>query len=611
MPGSGTELGRPGTGRARRRAAVAVLAGLALAGAAHGQAPPEAPVAPDWRTPAEAAGYEATPSYAETLAYLARLAARLPELSLESFGVSPQGRPLTVAILSKERAFTPAAARATGKPIVLIENGIHAGEIDGKDACLELLRDLALGRQRELLDAATLLVVPVYNVDGHERVSPWNRPNQDGPVRGMGFRTTADGHDLNRDWLKLETPEARALVGLVNRWRPHLDVDVHVTDGVDLAWVFTYGLAEAPRLPAPVDAWLQARWPGVVAALERAGHGAGPYVSLVAEADPAQGIDSRVGEPRFSTGYFPLRNRPVVLVETHARKPYRQRVAAVRAFLGALLEDLRASGPALVAAVEEAERATVARGRPDAPPSEVVVAWRAAEPERVRVPFSDWTVERSSATGRDFLRFRPGTGRALEVPWLRRDVPAVALPRPRGYLVLPGWPAIESRLADHGLVVERLPEGRELEVETMRLSGPVFAARPYQGRTRVTPEVLRARERRALPAGTLWVPADQPDFEVAVQLLEPEAPDSLLAWGFLSTVFENKEYIDTWRLEDFALRALADPAVAAEWSRALEDEAFAADSRARYLWWFRRTPHWDRTVGELPVLRALEAPARP
>jgi len=565
----------------------------------------------DWRTPAERSGYEATPSYEETIAFLRRLAERMPELALETFGVTPQGRPMVVAVLSKERAFTPEAARAAGRPIVLVENGIHAGEIDGKDACLELLRDLALGRHRELLDAATLLVVPVYNVDGHERVSPWNRPNQEGPVRGMGFRTTADGHDLNRDWLKLETPEARALVGLVNRWRPHLDVDVHVTDGVDVAWTFTYALAEAPLLAAPLDAWLRSRWPGIVAGLERAGFGAGPYVSLIEDAAPEKGIDSTVSEPRFSTGYFPLRNRPVVLVETHARKPYRQRVAAVRAFLGLLLADLRASGGALVAAVAEAERATAAAGAPSAPPSEVVLSWRAAEPERIRVPFSEWSVERSQATGREFLRFRPGTTRELEVPWLRRVVPALAAPRPRGYLVLPGWPAVEQRLVDHGLVFERLSAARAVEVESLRMTAPAFAPRPYQGRTRVAPEVTRTRERREVPAGTLWIPAAQPDFELAVQLLEPEAPDSLLAWGLLSTVFETKEYIDGWRLEDFALRELADPEVAALWRRALEDEAFAADPRARYLWWFRRTPWWDRTVGELPVLRALEAPSVP
>jgi hypothetical protein len=376
--------------------------------------------------------------------------------------------------------------------------------------------------------------------------------------------------------------------------------------------VLTWAVAEAPQLDAGLDAWVRGHLPPALAATARAGYPNGRYVELVDDLDPAKGHAFGPGSPRFGTDYYPLRNRPSILVEMHSHKPYRQRVEANRDFLLALLAEIESDPGSLVAAAAAADRATAAAGRPDAEPSPLVLRWRASQtPSTIRWPAYEWFTEPSMVLGGELLRFRPGQLREVEIPSYDRPEAELTLPRPRGYLVLPGWPALESRLADHGLVVERLPEGRELEVETMRLSGPVFAARPYQGRTRVTPEVLRARERRALPAGTLWVPADQPDFEVAVQLLEPEAPDSLLAWGFLSTVFENKEYIDTWRLEDFALRALADPAVAAEWSRALEDEAFAADSRARYLWWFRRTPHWDRTVGELPVLRALEAPARP
>ena len=187
----------------------------------------EQPVPYGWLTPAEKSDFHATPSYDETLAFLRKLETALPEMKLEFYGDSASGRPMPVVILSAERAFTPEAAQALAKPVVMIQNGIHAGEIDGKDASLMLLRDIALGGRRELLAAATLLIVPIYNVDGHERVSPWNRPNQDGPVSGMGFRTTADGHDLNRDYLKLVTPEARNLVRLVNAWQPHLFVDTH------------------------------------------------------------------------------------------------------------------------------------------------------------------------------------------------------------------------------------------------------------------------------------------------------------------------------------------------------------------------------------------------
>src|SRR4051812_45352220 len=231
-----------------------------------------APLPPsEWQTPAEVAGFRATPSYDETLAFLKKLQTRLPEMALRFYGSSGEGRPLPLVILSKEKVFSPEreeegrpghreeehGKEAERKPVVLIQNSIHAGEIDGNDACLLLLRDLAFGRRRELLDAATILILPIYNVDGHERISPWNRPNQNGPVEGMGFRTTTHGLDLNRDYVKIESVEARSLVALVNAWHPDLHVDNHVTDGVDHDWVLTYSWAEAPQAPAPVDAWLQ------------------------------------------------------------------------------------------------------------------------------------------------------------------------------------------------------------------------------------------------------------------------------------------------------------------------------------------------------------------
>ena len=594
-----------------RRATVSALLILALAAGARAgrvEAGGEMPVPEEWRTPAEAADYAATPSYDETLAFLRRLASALPELRVESFGESAAGRPLPLAILDGERRFAPDEAPA--RPVVLLLSGIHAGEIDGKDASLALLRDLALGRRRHLLEAGVLLFVPIYNVDGHERVSPWNRPNQDGPLRGMGFRTTADGHDLNRDFLKLETPEARALVALANRWRPHLVVDNHVTDGVDHDWQLTWLVPEAPQIAAPVDAWLKRHFPPVLAATMHAGHRIGPYVDLVDPRDPALGFETRITEPRYSTGYFALRHRPSVLVETHSHKPFRERVVANRDFLDALLAEVARGGRELVAAVASARLATAALGQAGAPPSEVALDYAAAEPDRHELPIYEWRTEPSIVAGEPQLRYLSRTPRPIEVPWLHASRIASAVARPRGYYLLPGWPAIERRLADHGLRVERLGAGLELEVETIRVARPRFAAATRQGLTRVEADVTRARERRQVPAGALWIPADQPDFEVAVQLLEPEAPDSLFAWGLLSTVLERKEYIDGFLLEAEARRRLEDPALAADWARALADPAFAADARARYLWWFERTPWRDESVGLLPYFRALAAPPR-
>lgn len=592
----------------RTLAAAVLLLGAAVAGAAG--APSSLP------TPAEAADFEATPSYDETLAFIRSLEPYLPEMRLTSFGTSASGRPLPLVILSAARAFDPARAAALDTPVVLIQNGIHPGEIDGKDATLMLLRDLAQGRRRELLDAATILIIPIYNVDGHERTSPYNRPNQDGPRAGMGFRTTAAGLDLNRDHVKAAAAETRALLRLFDRWRPDLHVDVHVTDGIDMDWVLTWSVAEAPQLAAPVDAWVSAHLPRVLAATEAAGHRCGPYVDLVDRNDPSRGFSSWVGGPRYSTGYWPLRNRASILLEMHSYKPYRQRVLAVRDFVDALLREVGASGPALRRAVTAAEAATVAAGKADAPPSQEVLEWRESDAsEPIELPVYAWHTEPSLVTGGDLIRFDRGRVQSVTVPWRHGAEPAATVSRPRGYLVLAGWPQIEDRLVAHGLRVERLTAPAAVQVESLWARDPSFADRPYQGLTRVEAAVDSRLETRTLPPGTLWIPADQPDFEVAVQLLEPRAEDSLLRWGLLSTVFERKEYIGGFVLEDFAAAELARPEVARQWKEALADEAFAADRRARYMWWYHRTPSWQvQEEGLLPVLRvpgAFAAPTSP
>jgi hypothetical protein len=567
---------------------------------------------PDLVTPAESSDFRATPGYEATLEFVRRLSSISPSVKLDSFGTSAQGRPLPLVVVSRERAFTPAVAAATGKPVVLIQSGIHAGEIDGKDACLMILRDLVLGAHPELLDRLILLVVPIYNVDGHERVSIYNRPNQNGPVEGMGFRTTTDGHDLNRDHLKLETPEARALIGLFNAWRPDLHVDNHVTDGCDHDWVLTYSWAEAPQIAPGVDAWLASHMPRVLEATEALGHRVGPYVSLTDRSDPSAGFDSVVGEPRLATAYYPLRNRPSILVENHSYKPYRDRVLANRDFLLSLLGEIAREPRELTDAVRQADRRTVAMGKPDAPPSEIVLRYRRAEPDAIRFPVYEWTTEPSVVFGTSQVRYRRGEVREIDVPWIHRVVPDLAVARPRGYLVPPGWPVIERRLIDHGLEVRRLDAPREVEVETMRIARKGSrAARTHQGLTRVEVEVERRTEVRSLPAGTLWIPADQPDFEVAAHLLEPDAPDSLVSWGLLSLVMERKEYIDPRVLEDLARAMLEDPATADEWERALEDEELAGDRSARYLWWYRRTKHWDETLGLMPAMRLMNKPDFP
>jgi len=562
----------------------------------------------DWLTVAEKTDFRATSSYAETMAFLRKAAAAAPDLiRVTDFGRTGQGRPLPLVIVSSDGAFTPEAAAATGKPILLLQSCIHAGEVDGKDATLMILREIALGRRPELAKGSIILFAPIYNADGHEHVSPYNRSNQDGPVEGMGYRATANGINLNRDFLRLVSPEGKAMARLVSTWNPHLHVDNHVTNGSDHDWVLTWLVAEAPQLSPSVDAWVDEHLPKIMEMTEEGGHRTGPYVSLVSGSDPTRGMIWDVAQPRYSSGYFPLRNRVSILIEMHAHKPFRARVYANRAFMESLIIEVAGSAKELVGAVEAAEAATVALGRADAEPSEVVLQWGVAEEgETITWPAYEWTEVDSLVSGGTRIEYQSGEIREVNLEWRHLPVPEIVLPRPRGYIVLAGWPQIEELVAGHGLVATRLTEETSLDVETIRLANPKLASYPYQGVVMVQDfEVSRQSERRSIPAGSLWIPADQPNFEIAVQLFEPEASDSLVRWGVVSSVFERKIYIGSDILETLAREMLADDEVRLEWAKALEDPEFAKNRRARYLWWYKRTPYWDETVGLLPVMRVM------
>ncbi|HEX7574563.1 MAG TPA: M14 family metallopeptidase, partial [Bacteroidota bacterium] len=292
-----------------------------------------------WATDFERSGGTRTPRYDETLAYCRRLEGASRWMRVTSFGTSPRGRELPLVILSRERAFDPAATSRTRKAVILIQSGIHAGEIDGKDASLMLMRDIAVTKSlAHLLDSTIILFVPIFNVDGHERFGPFNRINQNGPEE-MGWRTTAGNLNLNRDYMKAEAPEMKAMLRLFTAWLPDLYVDCHVTDGIDFQYDITYAVEPAPYLDAGVSAWIQeSLLPSALPVVEKSGHRIFNYVFPREENDPGKGLNAGSSTPRFSTGFAALQNRPAVLIETHMLKPYRVRVNATYHFLRSMIE---------------------------------------------------------------------------------------------------------------------------------------------------------------------------------------------------------------------------------------------------------------------------------
>ncbi len=196
----------------------------------------------DWLTYYEKSGNLATDRYAGSMAFTAQLDKFSSQINVFSFGVSPEGRSLDCLIYDIDGLTKASEIRARGRIILLVQACIHPGESEGKDAMFMLLRDLVVHKQnQELFKHVSLLFIPIFNVDGHERFSAWGRINQNGPTE-MGWRTTAQNLNLNRDYLKADAPEMQAWLRLYHQWQPDFFIDTHTSDGADYQYVITYAL---------------------------------------------------------------------------------------------------------------------------------------------------------------------------------------------------------------------------------------------------------------------------------------------------------------------------------------------------------------------------------
>ncbi len=559
----------------------------------------------DWRTDYEKSGYLRTPRYAETVEYCRRLADASPWVAFTSFGTSPQGRKLPLLIVTKGKEFGPASARASGKPIVLVQSCIHAGESDGKDASLMLVRDMVITKQlHSLLDRVILLVVPIFNVDGHERFGPFNRVNQNGPEE-MGWRVTAQGLNLNRDYLKADAPEMRAMLGLFTSWLPDLYVDCHVTDGIDFQYDVTYAMEVYQNIDPEIAAWsTQTYLPALTASVEAAGHPIAPYIWPREDRDIRKGFVSGAATPRFSTGYAAVQNRPALLVETHSLKPYETRVWATYEILVSTLRILNDRGNELRRIVTRAdERASALALAPEARyvPLRFTVGPEST-PWLFRGVRTVTEYSEVSGTERTVYTADPET---LTVPHFHSVRVTDSTRIPRFYLVPQEWTEVLDVLRAHGVRLNRLTSACTLRVERTMMKDPVWQSRPYEGRHPVRFQTESFEEDGIFSAGSYVVPTTQRSALLIVHLLEPRGPDSFASWGFFDAVFEQKEYAEPYVMEQLARDMLKeDPELLREFqSRVASDSAFAASPYARLDFFYRRSPYWDRTMGLCPVVR--------
>ena len=555
----------------------------------------------DMLTLAERSNWKETGNYQEIVSLYFKLAAASPYARMIDIGATPTGQRMYIFVATKDKAFDAAAARKTGKPIVFFQNAIHAGENGGKDAALMLLRDILVTKKYEqLLDKAIVISMPAFNIDGLDRRSPYNRVNEQGPNE-MGFRVTSQRFNLNRDYIKADSPEMQNWLKTFNRWQPDLFIDNHVTDGRDLQADTTFVLHDGIDVYPAVGAWVGEKWsPKLWSGLEAEGHVVGWYV----------GGPVRPGRPfvvlslgaRYSDGYAALRNRASLLVETHSLKPF-----SVRAWghYDVMLETLKVvaeHGAELRAATEKADKDLLQPG------AKLAVDFAAS---KQGVPHTALLLEtesyQGSALGGPVTRYLPKP-RNIEVTLVRAAVPKTEVSLPKGYYIPREWSAIADLLKLHGVRVQPTTQITTGNFEVISFDKISFPAMPFESRFMPNFETRTSVEKRSLPVGTFFVSTNQPLQKLLVNVLEPVAPDSAVKWGFFNIIFEQKEYAADYIMEPLAGKMLAsDPKLRADFTAALAaDPALAGNPRARLLWLYRRSPFYESDKDVYPILRAVQ-----
>lgn len=506
----------------------------------------------DMRTRAEMSDYEETSTYADVMRVIDGLVATSPLVHTESFGKTEEGRDLPLVVISDPKVTTPAAARKLGRPLVFVQANIHAGEVEGKEAILKLARRLVSGDLKPMTRQMVLLIAPDYNADGNEKITPMNRTQQNGPVAGVGTRENSKGFDLNRDYMKLDTAEARSLVGLMNTWDPHVLVDLHTTNGSYHAYHLTYSPILNPNADPRLIEFTKSRMLTPIRQTMLKAHnwrvydygnfspedGGGRESARVDPANPGtvtwRTFDHR---PRFGNNYAGLRNRIAILSEAYSYLDFKGRIDVTEHFVEEIYRSVQANAKQIMSLTAQADRAFAVPV--SSKPVELGVDFSIASGgDKVEIMVGDVTKVANPRSGREMLAMAPAA-----VPVAMKEYVTFAATRtqslPKGWLIpktlvaAPRLAAALERLRWHGIKIQEFASDQQLAVERFSIAEITKAPRPFQGHQEARLKGAFDQVQLTVDAGSLFVPANQPLARLAFYLIEPESDDGLVTWNVI------------------------------------------------------------------------------
>lgn len=489
------------------------------------------------QTRPERTNYEETSTYADVMDFLRAVDRASTLIHLDSMGRTHEGRALPLVVVGRVPNASANAVRASGKLRVYLQGNIHAGEVEGKEVLQVLLREIAAGQHRAWLDSLVLLINPIYNADGNEKFGIRNRGRQHGPVKGMGTRPNAQGLNLNRDHMKLDAPESRGLLEMVNRYDPQVTVDLHTTDGSIIAYHLTYAPPLHPNTDPPIISLLRERWLPEITRNVKSKHGWDfYYYGNLQGRDSLRGWYTFEHVPRFNNNYFGLRNRLAILSEAYSYATFEDRIKATHYFVDEILDFAHKNAAQLKRIVEQSDRASIigqtmatrARIDPNGKPATILLG----EITREVNPHSGDTIWRRADVRTPTQMKEFGLFAATETAIV-----------PRAYFVPPAIvPKVAPLLQMHGVRTRSLRRDTTVNAERFRIDSTTIAARAFEGHRER--QVFGAYENASvtMPAGTLVIDMSQPLARLAFLLFEPRSDDGLVNWNFFDPEIERERY---------------------------------------------------------------------
>lgn len=551
----------------------------------------------DLKTPFEKGNGNQTATYEEVIAYYKVLAASYPTVTVEEIGSTDSGEPLHLVTFSKKPVDWSIANQNAIK--ILVNNGIHAGESDGIDATMMLMRDLATGKINAP-DNLIFSAIAVYNIGGTLNRNSNTRTNQNGP-ESYGFRGNARNYDLNRDFIKADTKNALAFYKVYHKINPDLFIDNHVSNGADYQYTLTHLFTQHNKLGNAAGAYLQNHLqPDLEKALLKRNLPITPYVN-VWNGPPEKGFSQFMDSPRYSSGYVALWNTLGLVVETHMLKPYADRVQGTKA----IMEEMINIGSSNIKDIKEA-RINSFKHFNDAKSYALSYTLDPNKADTLQFLGYESVTNKSAVTGNELLTYDRTKPFKKAVPFYNQYTAGDSITIPEYYIIPSGQWKILELLRANNIKMQPLEKDKPLKVGIYRIENYTTSQNVYEGHfMHSTIELVERVEELRFRESDILVPTAQPGRRYIIETLEPAATDSFFRWNYFDTILQQKEGFSSYVFEATAAKMLEDdPALKATFNnKKATDPAFSASNNAQLDWLHKRSKNYEPAHLTYPIYK--------